>query len=163
MKWAELKSFQGKYKNQLEISDVGLARKNGKLCKLSKNRYGYLYITNCCKKYYIHRLVAMAFIPNSEKKSQVNHKNGIKHDNRVENLEWATQSENVLHAIKTGLRTRFRGGQRINGVVCVETGVYYRSTLEAERYTGIHHTGIILCIHKKNKTAGGFHWRSANE
>lgn len=84
--------------------------KDGKECVPTiTNTSGYASIRLPDKNHLIHRLVAEAFIPNPEKKPQVNHKDGNKRNNNVTNLEWVTAKENVVHAVNTGL---FKGTSR---------------------------------------------------
>jgi hypothetical protein len=97
--WLNSKMLDG-YK--ISISGKVINTK-GKLLKSLDNGRGYIRINVSNKTYYIHRLVADAFIPNPLNKPAVNHIDGNKANNHVSNLEWVTHSENSIHAISTGL------------------------------------------------------------
>lgn len=108
-----------------------IAKRNGKALKGQPNSKGYLRVAIGKKRYFIHRLVAEKYIPNPEKKPQVNHKNGDKTDNRADNLEWITNQENREHAVSSGLQIQ---GERCSWAKLTEEDVIYiRSSNESRK------------------------------
>lgn len=116
----------------IEASSTGMCRWT-KLRKPRYDRYGYLRINvsqGCkTKTLLVHNIVAECFLGPRPEGLTVNHKNGIKTDNRVENLEYISSSENVSHAFRSGLVSKCRK--------VVVNGIEYYSMRECERMTGI--------------------------
>jgi len=110
--WVDIPSLVGLYQvsNFSRIKYLDKKWNCGdKIKKQFVSPYGYVVVqitkNNITRQRFVHRLVAESFIPNPENKPTVNHKNGVKTDNRIENLEWCTQRENNIHALKIGLKS----------------------------------------------------------
>lgn len=152
------------------LGNVYSLRKNKRLTP-KQNWDGYLRVQlwehGKCEYVSIHRLIAKAFIPNPENKPFINHKNGVKSDNRVENLEWCTQKENIKHAHKTGLSKKCPKNWKVLSKPVEQwtvDGKYVKtfpSQSEVERELGIPHTGVSACCKGKLKTAGHYVWKYA--
>jgi len=110
------------YEGLYTVSDTGVVkstpRKGTKGGEIKVIKDEYYEVVLCkdmkMKRFNLHRLIATAFIPNPENKPQVNHINGDKYDNRIENLEWCNNSENQLHSYRIGLRKSVRGEKNGN-------------------------------------------------
>lgn len=151
------------------ISDNGQVKNNitNKILKQQiQNGYCHcgLAINKKTKRCRVHRLVAQAFIDNPENKEYVNHKDGNRQNNNVNNLEWVTASENALHAIKTGLKTA-KGNKRpviqysMNG----DKMMAFNSIADASRATDVLGSKITLACQRKRRSAGDYQWRYADD
>ena len=104
-----------------------------------------------------HRIIAQTFIENPNNYDVVNHKNGIKSDNRVENLEWCTQQQNIIHAWKTGLS---KGNKKVDMLDLNNTFIQtFENAILAGKFINRHPSGITHCCRNEIKTCGNYKWR----
>lgn len=192
--WKDIKGFESLYQvsnlgrikslskfinNNPKSKTIGFYSKEKNL-KPTKSNSGYLYVViyKKSKKYtlFIHRLVAQAFIPNPDNLPQVDHLDGNKLNNNVDNLEWVTSKENINRAWKMGLyKPRSENKGKLNNYsksIRKKVLQYdlqgnlinsYNSTREASRITNYNNGNINNCCNNKQKTAYGFIWKYADK
>lgn len=169
----QIRGYEGLYEVCSDGSIISMPREkrlpNGKLCRskerimsparIGEDGYEFVYLRKEGKTYrhYVHRLVADNFLTDIKNGNVINHINGIKYDNRVENLEWCSQSENVKHATRVlGLRSR-KVAQYDKRGNYIKT---WANAYEVQEKLGINHGNINSCVNKHRKTAGGYRWEA---
>lgn len=141
---------------------AGTSPREEKILKHSFTRTGYLRV--CLRKdnknhaKNIHNLVANAFIENKENKPQINHVDGDKTNNHVNNLEWVTRSENINHAYKNGL-IQHKTREVIQYDMEMKYIKTWNSIKAASKELNILQSNITLCCQEKIKYAKGYIWR----
>lgn len=184
--WKDIAGYEGYY----QVSNYGNVKSldrivqskqmqksiKGKVLKKSLMKIGYCSVNLCikgkCRQSLIHRMVGMAFIPNPENKKEINHKNGIRHDNYYENLEWVTSRENQLHKYRVlkidhSRPNLGRYGALHNNAVAVsqyslegEHIADFGAVIEAARYCGSNNGSSIVRVCKGvSKTYKGYIWK----
>lgn len=175
-KWKDVKGYEGIYQvsnlGRVKSLDRKVYQKNksnkfqyvtykGKILKSQKQRNGYLIIdlhrNNKTKRKLVHILVAETWIPNLNSNKYINHKDSNPQNNRIDNLEWCTQSYNVKYAYKNGnkIAPNMKKTNQIKNGKIINT---YISMTDAERKTGIKSANISKCCRNIRKHAGGFQW-----
>lgn len=166
--WKDIVGYEGLY----QVSNIGRVRslpRNSTKGKILKPRLQHDYYTVHLSKNgktinkLIHRAVAESFLTNNYNLPEVNHIDGDKLNNRLDNLEWCSTSYNAIHAFKLGLRTPNitmlgKPSPRRKKLKCLDTDIVYESVTMASKLTGINRGHIADCCRKERKTAGGCRW-----
>lgn len=160
--WEPIKGYEGLY----EISNKGRVKgfkvRNAyqeHILKPLFDKDGYckvnLYKDRKMKRVSVHKLVALTFLGEEEGKQQINHIDGNKENNCVENLEWCTPKENIHHSIKIGLaKKKGKYNYKARKIICVTTGKIYDCIVDAEKETGVSHQNIVKVCRGQRNYAG---------
>lgn len=159
--WKQIENYV-KY----DVSNKGQVKNNitGKILKPITNDKGYhkvsLYNDNGLKQFYIHRLVAIYFLPTDNKDLQVNHKDDIKSNNCVDNLYWGTQSENLKDCYENGYDSPLK--KRVIRVDKQGNEKKYNSIREASLDVKGNENAINNVLKNRAKTSAGYFWKYDN-
>ena len=157
--WKDIVGYQGLYKIS-SLGRVNSYHRNKEKILSATYSVGYLRVglskNGDCEIKLLHRLLAMAFIPNPNNKPHINHINSVRDDNRLENIEWCTPKENVNHAIAKG-RLNKKGEKcnlaKLKSNIVLEIREKYKTTKTTYRKLGIkynlHYTTIGLIVNNK--------------
>lgn len=134
--WKDIEGYEGMYKISNKSRVKSYQRGKIKIMRHTVNTAGYHIVelskNNERKSFRVHRLLAQAFVPNPDNKPVINHINGTKDDNSLNNLEWVTTSENIHHAYMTGLRQS--GDQSPNRKVSDAQVLFMRNLYRSEHF-----------------------------
>lgn len=158
--WKQLISIKNQW--PFYVSNLGrVITTTSKISYGSLNDKGYKVVKIDGKPFYVHRLVMLAFHGHDDK--FVNHKDGNKRNNKLENLEYLTCLENNIHAIETGLRKITYNGHKSRPVLQMDSlgNILHEfpSAAEASRHVNVHQNNITAVCRGKNKTSAGFRWK----
>ena len=124
---------------------------------LDKDGYACFSAGAKSQHFKLHRVVASLFIPNPENKPQVNHIDGDKLNNRVDNLEWATPKENSTHRFH--VLNKHGGMLKNKPLLCLETGEKFASASLAARSKGVSRRSVSAAVEGRTHTSAGCHWK----
>lgn len=162
--WKDIEGYEGLYQVSSEGRVKSLKFGKEKILKNIKDSKGYLKVQlhkEGRKTFKVHRLVATAFIPNSNNLPEVNHKNENPTDNRVDNLEWCNRTYNINYGTRNNKTSK---ALSIPILQFTKNGKFIRkwdSMIEVEKDLGFYHGHISKCCKCKYKTAYGFAWMYA--
>ena len=152
--WKPINGIENAY-----ISNMGNIFYNGQKISFNHHCEGYIRVRLDGETRYVHRLVAQAFIPNPENKPIVNHIDGNKINNRIENLEWVTAKENAQHASRTGLLSKDTG--RKGYIIATDASgqqVFFENQADMTKRLGLNDRGrqVNKFVKGKRKTLHGY-------
>ena len=170
--WKDIDGYEGSYQVSNLGNIISLENKSNHKqakclkCSITKKGYlrAYLYKNKNRRCYFVHRLVAETFIPNPNNLPCINHKDGNKLNNKVDNLEWCTHRDNNIHAFINGLNSTQKAVEKNEKpIILINNNTRYRSMMDACRQLGLNVTNVSRVCSGKLKHTKGYVFKLESE